>query len=223
MTGIHLAGPKLTPETFREGLYHLPPIKPGPLGLNTIVTYGDHGFWDGTDPAGLDNAGILYWDPEATGPDETGAEGKGMYRLVDGGKRYTHGKWPTTPMKLFDPEGTVTIYEAGQIPRRAEAGRHSEARRRSRQQVADQRSSKFRRRSGGSRVRVRRRQPSSRAPRCPRRPRPRRSRRGDRSSSRAARPRRDRASCRRRSRPARCATSACRSAGRDPRSRGSDR
>jgi hypothetical protein len=116
MTGIHLAGPHLTPETFRDGLYHAPPSVPGPLGLNTIVTYGDHGFWDGNDPAGLDNAGILYWDPNATGPDETGTQGKGMYRLVDGGKRYLHGNWPTAPVKLFDPAGTVTIYEAGQIP-----------------------------------------------------------------------------------------------------------
>jgi len=116
MTGIHLAGPHLTPETFRDGLYHAPPPVPGPLGLNTIVTYGDHGFWDGNDPAGLDNAGILYWDPNATGPDETGTQGKGMYRLVDGGKRYLHGNWPTAPLKLFDPAGTVTIYEPGQIP-----------------------------------------------------------------------------------------------------------
>jgi hypothetical protein len=116
MTGLQLAGAKLTPDTFREGLYHAPPGAAGPLGLKTIVTYGDHGFWDGNDPAGLDNAGILYWDADATGPDETGSEGKGMYRLVDGGKRYTHGQWPTAPVKLFDPAGTVTIYEAGQIP-----------------------------------------------------------------------------------------------------------
>jgi hypothetical protein len=116
LTGIHLAGPKLTPDTFRDGLYHWPPVEPGPLGLNTIVSYGDHGFWDGTDPSGLDNAGVLYWDPEATGPDETGTQGKGMYRLMDGGKRYVHGHWPTEPLKLFDPEGTVTLYEGGNIP-----------------------------------------------------------------------------------------------------------
>jgi hypothetical protein len=39
-----------------------------------------------------------------------------MYRLMDGGKRYVHGHWPTEPLKLFDPEGTVTLYEAGNIP-----------------------------------------------------------------------------------------------------------
>lgn len=116
LTGIYLAGPNLTPETFREGIYHLPPKTPGPLGLNTITSYGDHGFWDSTDPGGLDNAGILYWDPEATGTDETGTEGKGMYRLMDGGKRYLHNHWPTAPLKLFDAAGTVTDYKAGDIP-----------------------------------------------------------------------------------------------------------
>ena len=49
------------------------------------MTYGNHGFWTGDDPAGLDNAGIEFWDPTATGPDETGTVGKGMYRLMDGG------------------------------------------------------------------------------------------------------------------------------------------
>jgi hypothetical protein len=75
-----------------------------------VITYGNHGFWQGNDPNGLDNAGILWWDPNATGEDETGVVGKGMYRLVDGGKRYVPGGWPSDPVKLFDPAGTVTIY-----------------------------------------------------------------------------------------------------------------
>ena len=96
-----------------------PPAVPGePPGLQTITTWGQHGFWPGLDddPAGLDNAGILWWDPNATGPDETGTVGKGMYRLMDGGRRYTAGHWPTEPVKLFDPAGTVTIYDANAIP-----------------------------------------------------------------------------------------------------------
>ena len=116
MNGLYLAGSNLTPDTFKEGIDHLPPKVAGPLGLNTITTYGDHGFWDGNDPGGLDNAGVLFWDPNATGPDETGTQGKGMYRLMDGGKRYVRNTFPTSAMKLFDPANTVTFYEAGQIP-----------------------------------------------------------------------------------------------------------
>jgi len=116
MDGLQLAGPKLTPQTFAAGLYHAPPQQQGPGALGLIDTYGNHGFWTGTDYGGLDNAGILYWDPKAVGPDETGHVGAGMYRLVDGGRRYLPNQWPSTPVKLFDPTDTVTIYDANAIP-----------------------------------------------------------------------------------------------------------
>jgi len=116
MDGIHLAGPNLTPQTFLDGWRHAPAAKSGPNELNTIVTYGDHGYWSGLDYGGLDNAGILYWDPKVVGPDETGNVAPGMYRLVDGGRRYLPNQWPTAPVKLFDPAGTVTIYPANAIP-----------------------------------------------------------------------------------------------------------
>jgi hypothetical protein len=76
------------------------------------VSYG-HDFWGSAFPndvAGLDTAGVLWWDPNAEGEDETGVQGKGMYRLVDGGKRYMPGQWPTEPIPFFKDEGTVTIY-----------------------------------------------------------------------------------------------------------------
>jgi hypothetical protein len=115
MAGLQLAGPNLTADTFRDGLFHAAPKAAGPT-LQTIVTWGNHGYWQGTDYGGLDNAGVLYWDPTAVGADETGKVGNGMYRLVDGGTRYLPGQWPTAPIKLFDPAGTVTVYPANQIP-----------------------------------------------------------------------------------------------------------
>jgi len=115
--GLQLAGPKLTPESFRDGMYHIPPqVDPKNPSISTITTFGDHGFWKGTDYVALDNVGLMYWDPKAKGPDETGTVGEGMYRLVDGGLRYLPGKWPTDPIKLFDPANTVTIYPANAIP-----------------------------------------------------------------------------------------------------------
>jgi Periplasmic binding protein len=117
--GLQLAGPKLTPDAFKAGLDAAPPPVPGDVPTRrTIATYGDHGFWPGTpdDPAGLDNAGILWWDPNAVGQDETGKVGKGMYRLMNGGLRYITGHWPTEPLKLFDPTNTVTIYGENNIP-----------------------------------------------------------------------------------------------------------
>jgi Periplasmic binding protein len=116
-TGLELAGPKLTPESFRDGMYHAPgEVQTTKPTLSNIDTWGRHGYWPGEDVNGLDNMGLMYWDPNARGPDETGTVANGMYRLVDGGLRYLPGKWPTKPIKLFDPTNTVTIYGENDIP-----------------------------------------------------------------------------------------------------------
>src|SRR4029077_12687191 len=115
--GLQLAGPNLTPQAFKNGLDAAPAGAPTDKpGIRTIVTYGNHGFWNGDDPAGLDNAGLLFWDPTAVGPDETGTVGTGMYRLRAGAERYSRSQWPTTPVPIFDKAHTVTIYPPNQIP-----------------------------------------------------------------------------------------------------------
>jgi hypothetical protein len=108
--GLQTAGPKLTPQNFRLGVDAIAPPADADATVHAFATYGDHGFWTGDDPQGLDNAGLLWYNPKAHGEDETGVVGDGMYELVNGGKRYPAGRWPTTPAKLFDPAGAVTIY-----------------------------------------------------------------------------------------------------------------
>jgi hypothetical protein len=115
--GLQAAGPNLTPQSFQNGMFAIPTSAPTNRPTQrTIATYGSHGYWPGVDPLGLDNAGILYWDPTAAGQDETGTQGVGMYRLLDGGVRYLPNRWPTTPVKLFDPAGTVTVYGETNVP-----------------------------------------------------------------------------------------------------------
>jgi len=108
--GLQSAGPKLTPENYKAGMYAIAPPPNADKTIQAYASFGDHGFWNGQDPNGLDNAGLLWWNPNARGEDETGVVGNGMYELVDGGERYPGGKWPTTPANLFDPKGAVTIY-----------------------------------------------------------------------------------------------------------------
>jgi hypothetical protein len=108
---IQTAGPKLTPENVKAGMYAIAPPANADATVQAFSTYGDHGFWSGEDPQGLDNAGLLWWNPTARGEDETGIVGNGMYELVDGGKRYPGGKWSATPANLFDTKGAVTIYD----------------------------------------------------------------------------------------------------------------
>lgn len=119
-TGIHMAGPELTPETFRDGLFRYPVSGGGPTSPQYSV--GDHDVWPEVDLGGRDDAGILWYDPEATGEDETGAAGNGMYRYADGGQRYTTGNFPTSLEEagLFDDASAVTVYDelpaADQVP-----------------------------------------------------------------------------------------------------------
>ena len=110
-TGIHLAGPELTPETFRDGLYRYPVSGGGPTNAQT--SRGDHGVWPEHDWGGTDDMTLIWWDPEATGEDETGNEGTGLYRYANGGERYTIGNMPTSVEEagLFDVESSVTIYD----------------------------------------------------------------------------------------------------------------
>jgi hypothetical protein len=110
-TGIQLAGPELTPETFRDGLYRYPPS--GGIPTAAQISRGDHGVWPSFDWGGSDDATIVWWDPEATGDDETGQAGTGMYRYANGGERYKIGDFPETAEEagLFDVESSVTVYE----------------------------------------------------------------------------------------------------------------
>ncbi len=109
--GIHMAGPDLNPETFRDAMFRLPPAGGSPA--SPLVSRGDHGFWSGTDWGGNDDGTLIWWDPTATGEDEAGTEGVGMYRYANGGERFTYGNRPDDPdeVGLFDVERSVTVYD----------------------------------------------------------------------------------------------------------------
>ncbi|MGH9258950.1 MAG: hypothetical protein ACRD08_03475, partial [Acidimicrobiales bacterium] len=90
-TAVHLAGPDLTPDTFRDALFAFPPT---PQAVTQpSVDYG-FGLWNTDDDdyvgdyAGIDDMVELWWDAEAEGPDETGEDGTGLYRYVNDGERY---------------------------------------------------------------------------------------------------------------------------------------
>ncbi len=112
-TGVHLAGAKLTPETFRDGLFAFPPSGGSARGgrATTQISFGKHGFVPWTDYNGGDDLAEAWWDPEAEGIDELGKSGNGMYRAVAGGKRYRPGGWPRGDPSYFNPAGTVVQFD----------------------------------------------------------------------------------------------------------------
>ncbi len=112
--GLTLAGPKLTADAFHDGLFgQAPAPRDEPGHLRSVSSYGDHGIWkNGTDYGSTDDTSIIFWDPKATGEDETGNDGVGEYRYFENGKRYRPGEIPSD-VKLFDPTNTVTYYADG--------------------------------------------------------------------------------------------------------------
>jgi len=106
---IQLAGPNLTAETIRGGLYAEPVRGGGPT--TPRVSRGEHGLWPSLDNYGSDDATIIWWNPDAEGTDDIGNKGTGMYEYADDGKRYTLKGWPDTKVKLFDDSTSVTIFD----------------------------------------------------------------------------------------------------------------
>lgn len=106
-TATHLAGPKLTPFTIRDGL-----TKAIPRGGSVTLPHQSYGpksalgfsFWDYNR---FDDMTEIWWDN--TAKDANGSDR--AYRYVDGGKRWAWGTWPTTDVKPFNPNGTVTGYD----------------------------------------------------------------------------------------------------------------
>jgi len=112
-TGVHLAGPDLTAENFRAGLFRFPAERPTSSPF-LHLSWGHHRIWPGVDLTGGDDAGVIFWDPQARGPDEVGNIGRGLWRYARRGKRYLPGDWPAGDVGLFDRPRSVTILE--QLP-----------------------------------------------------------------------------------------------------------
>lgn len=108
-TGLTMAGPKLTPESWANGLFNYPVTGKG-LITQATMSFGKHGLWPMNDYTAYDDVTEIWWDQTAQGPDELDNQGVGMYRYVDGGKRYLPGEHPRTDPKAFDKNGTVLIY-----------------------------------------------------------------------------------------------------------------
>lgn len=101
-------GPIVTHENFRDALFAADPTQRAVS--QPSLSWGDKGIWPYDDYLGIDDATELWWDPTATGPDEIQRNGTGMYRYVDGGRRYLPGQWPDTTPAVFVLEGSVDLY-----------------------------------------------------------------------------------------------------------------
>ena len=92
INGLQTAGPKLTPETFLQGLINMPDRPPNPRwSIGGGYGPGDYTY--------SDYVSLVWYDPLEPAPDEKNQPG--AYRHLNGGQRYTIGEIPTEPLPFF--------------------------------------------------------------------------------------------------------------------------
>ena len=114
LSGIHAAGPNLTPKTLKQGLFALPPAGGVGSGRNDTSMTGYAKTpklpWDEYAQTGYDFA-PYWWDPETEGPSNgIGVVGKGVGWYVDDGKRYIATTWPKKQFAWFDKAKSIQGY-----------------------------------------------------------------------------------------------------------------
>ena len=120
LSGMQAAGPKLTPKTFAQGLFAIPPSG-GAAQHETDGYLSGYGKgpglpYDEYAQNGLDFA-PYWWDPTTTGPSNgTGDEGKGVGWYANGAKRYKAGTWPKQQFDWFDKQTSVYKFDTRQTP-----------------------------------------------------------------------------------------------------------
>ena len=120
-TGIHMAGPKLTPGSFAAGMLAYPKSGGTP---STPLMYFTREY-----PTAIKDFVEVYYDAQRQGADERGLRGPGMVMKVNGGKRYLPGQWDTSPVKAFnDPTALDTSDDpamGGDPPHEQDGHKHS--------------------------------------------------------------------------------------------------
>jgi hypothetical protein len=116
-SGIQLAGPGLTPETFEQGVFSMPPAGGAIDGQisNFMNAYGRGAGvpYDEYQTIGVDYA-MKWWDPEAFGVSNlvVGPPAAGKFTFLNGAERYYAGEWPTGDQRFFDRAASIAQLDA---------------------------------------------------------------------------------------------------------------
>ena len=88
--GIQLAGPRLTPETFAQGLHRARFPNPG---AGAAPYFQSRVGFQGPRHTMSVDAGMFWYDPQRPGTIDPSVPGAVCY--VDRGRRHARGSWPT--------------------------------------------------------------------------------------------------------------------------------
>ena len=112
--GVHMGGPKLTPKTFRQGLFSVP--AQGGAADNQVQSFMN-GYgpsvglpYDEHSAVGLDFA-LMWWNPDEVGLGKIlFDEGTGKFMYPNNAKRYSVGQWKKGEPELFDPSNSISKF-----------------------------------------------------------------------------------------------------------------
>jgi hypothetical protein len=115
-TGIHMAGPKLTPQTFQAGLWSKP-MQGGAADGSVTGLMSGYGPQVGLPypafAASGEDGGLWWYDAQIEGNSNVfKVSGKGKAMWLDGGKRYRPGTYPKGEQPLFDPSHAIAFLPA---------------------------------------------------------------------------------------------------------------
>jgi hypothetical protein len=99
-TGIQLAGPRLTPASFADGMFHRWPVTGGQPKFPLV-------YYTAQKPVQVHDFTEVFWNSTGTGKSEVNDDGTGIIMKADGGRRYQLGQWPTTEPHVFTSDGAV--------------------------------------------------------------------------------------------------------------------
>jgi hypothetical protein len=104
-TGVQLAGPHLTADTFAQGMLNYP--RTGGIPAAPLV------FRTRAFPTAIKDFAEVYYDANAQGKDERGEQGSGLVMKSNGGRRYMYGQWPVGIAQVFgDAASPIAISAA---------------------------------------------------------------------------------------------------------------
>ena len=127
--GVHMAGPNLTPETFKAGMFARPPTGGAPEGKVTTSArvYGKNAKLPYDEYQTGGDVTLAWWDPDTSGPSVSvnGPDAAGVWQFLDGGKRYLRGQLPTKMPAFFDKSQSLQrLPDAAQVRRPAHVRVH---------------------------------------------------------------------------------------------------
>jgi hypothetical protein len=120
-TGIHMAGPKLTADTFTQGMYNYPRTG-GTAAAPLVYLTRDY-------PTQIKDMVEVWFSTDERGKDERGEDGFGMMMKVDGGARFEVGKYTTADTKAFIRQGAIAVSDnpagGGPFPHEQDGHKHT--------------------------------------------------------------------------------------------------